>query len=347
VSPAIFAGMKTKFHVAIGLAGVVILGASALGAWRYLRPSDRITLDVRNMEVREVARKIERQTGRTIVVQSNVVGKVTLKAKDLPFEKALEIVGEQASARVGSLYPLYSSSKSLDRLIAILAGNSARRVGWTNLAVRFGGPGPRRDEMEKANKVSLNINFEDLTFAAMAFSRLTPARMVVEDGAASKRISVNLANAPVREAVALVAKKANEDWTEIFLLSGGGQGFGRGPAPEGAARRRADAVEVTDEERAEREVLNDHLLATLPEEEREKREEAAAERQKRMEEFQNMTAEQRMQAMQTMRQNQQQGGSQRMLERIKNSTPEQRAAQRRQMAQRRADASRMPPVTRN
>ena len=342
--------MKTKFHVAMGLAGVVIAGALAFGAWRYLRSSDRVTLDVRNMEVREVARKIARQTGRTIVVQSNVVGKITLKAKDLSFEKALAIVGEQASARVGSIYPLYSSSKSLDRLIAILAGNSVQLVGWTNLAVsgtRFGGPGPRRDETEKANKVSLNINFEDLTFAALAFSRLTPARMVVEDGAATQRISVNLTNAAVREAVALVAKKADKDWTEIFLLSGGGPGFGRGPGPEGIARRRPEAAEVTVEERAEREVLNDHLLATLPEEERQKREEAAAERQKQVEEFQSMTPEQRMQAMQMIRQNQPQGGSQRMLERIKNSTPEQRAAQRRQMAQRRADPSRMTPVTRN
>jgi hypothetical protein len=66
-----------------------------------------------------------------------------------------------------------------------------------------------------------------------------------------------------------------------------------------------------------------------------------------MEEFQSMTPEQRMQVMQTMRQNQQQGGSQRMIERIKNSTPEQRAAQRRQMALRRSDPNRMPPVTRN
>jgi len=339
--------MKTKFRVVMGLAGVVILGAVACGVLAYLRPSDRVTLNVRNVEVRDVARKIERQTGRTIVVESNVVGKVTLKAKDLPFEKALAIVGDQVSARVGSIYPLYSNSKSLDRLKSILAGQGDSRIGWTNLAgagMRMGGPGPRRDETQKTNRVSLNIAFEDLSFTALAFSRLTPARMVVEDGAI-KRISVNLTNAPVREAVALVAKKADKDWTEIYLLSGGGPGAGRNP--EGLARRRGEAAEISDEERAEREVLNEHLLATLPEEERQKREAAAAERQKRMEEFQGMTAEQRMQAMQTMRQNQQQGGSQRMLERIKNSTPEQRATQRRQMAQRRADPNRLPPVTRN
>jgi hypothetical protein len=339
--------MKTKFRVMLGLASVVILGAVAFGVSMYLRPSDRVTLDVRNMEVREVARKIEHQTGRTIVVQSNVVGKVTLKAKDLPFEKALAIVGEQVSARVGSIYPLYSSNNSFDRLKAILAGQSDSRTGWTNLAgaaMRFGGPGPRREETPKTNGVSLNIASEDLSFTALAFSRLTPARMVVEDGAI-KRISVSLTNAPVRDAVALVAKKADKNWTEIFVLCGGGPGFGRGP--EGLAWRRSEATEITDEEKAEREVLNDHLLATLPEEERQKREGASDERQKRMEEFQSMTAEQRMQAMQTMRQNQQQGGSQRMLERIKNSTPEQRAAQRRQMAQRRADPNRMPPVTRN
>jgi hypothetical protein len=168
--------------------------------------------------------------------------------------------------------------------------------------------------------------------------------MVVEDGP-TKRISVSLTNAPVREAVALVAKKSDKDWTEIYLLSGGRPGPGRNP--ERFAGNQREAAEISDEQRAERDVLNDHVLATLPEAERQKREEAAAERQKRAEEFQNMTPEQRLQAMQAMRQNQPRNGSQRMLERIKNSTPEQRAAQRRQMAQRRADPNRMPPFSRN
>jgi type II secretory pathway component HofQ len=315
-----------------------------------MQPSNRVTLDVRNMEVREVVRKIQRQTGRTIVVEPKVTGKVTLKAKNLPFNQALEIVAEQASARVASIYPLYSNGKSLEKLKAILTGASESRAGWTNLAasgMRFGGPGPRRDEPPKEQTISLNISFENLAFTALAFSRLASTRMVIEDGA-TNRISVSFTNAPIREAVALVAKKAGKNWAQIYTLSGGEFGRGR-PGFARGPRSQGDGRELSEEEKAERDVLNEELLATLPEEERQKREEAAAERQKQMAELQSMTPEQRMQAMQAMRQNQPQGGAQRMLERIKNSTPEQRAAQRRQMAQMRARnaGNGVPPVTRN
>lgn len=323
--------MKSKFQPSIWIAAVALVSLATFGGWRYFRPSDRVTLDVRNMDVREVTRLIERQTGRTIVLQSNVVGRVTLKAKELPFDQTLAIVGEQTFARVSSIYPLYSNNKSLATLKSILSGAIESRAGWINLetgGIGFGRPNPRRDETQKEARISLNIAFEDLNFTALAFSRFTPARIVVEDGA-TKRITVNLTNASVNEAIALVAKKAGTKWTQIYTLSGGGpgpRGFGNGPGI---------ATERTEEESAQREVLNDQLLATLPPEERQKREEVAAERAKRMEELQGMTADQRAQAMQTMRQNQPQGaGSQRMLERLKNSTPEQRAAQRRQMGQR-------------
>jgi type II secretory pathway component GspD/PulD (secretin) len=347
--------MKNKFRLAIWVtvACVVSIGLGG-GVWLFARPSDRVTLNVRNMEVRKLVALMERQTGRPIAVQSDVLGVVTLNAKSLPLEKALAIVGEQTFSRAGSIYPLYSSGKALANLKAILNGESPSANGWTNLqanGMRFGfggpGPGPGRRGENFANatnqSVSLNISFEQLSFAALAFSRLTPARVVVEDGA-TNRVSVSLTNAPVAEAVATLAKKAGKKWTRLYVLSRGGPG--RGP---GAGAATEVASEASEERAAERETLNAELLATLPAEEREKREQAELDRQKRMEEFRNMTEAERAQLRTQM---QPRGGSQRMLERLKESTPEQRAMQRQQMAQNRAaraagSGGAFPPVTRN
>jgi len=320
--------MKTKFRLAVVMTAVaVILSAVGVGAWIYARPTDRVTLQVRNLDVRKVVRLLERQTGQTIVVQSNVTGAVTLNAKNLPLEKTLAIIGEQTFSRTRTIYPLYSNSQALVNLKSILSGESASSVGWTNLQgngtpFKFAA-GPRREEAMNGTTqtVSLNISFEELSFAALAFSRLTPARVVVEDGA-TNRVSLSLRNAPVTEAVAALAKKAGRKWTRLYVLSRGGPE--RGPGIAGT---------ISDEEAVQREVLNDELLATLPPDEREKREQTEVERQKRFAEMKNMTPTERAQSR---AQTPPPGGSQRMLERLKESTPEQRAAQRRQMAQRRA-----------
>ena len=68
---------------------VVCVGYGAYAAWRAY---NAVTLNVRNMDVREVVRKIERQTRLTIMVHSNVQGKVTLNVKRMPLEEVLEIM---------------------------------------------------------------------------------------------------------------------------------------------------------------------------------------------------------------------------------------------------------------
>src|SRR5262249_34987410 len=103
------------------LLGLLVLG-SAYFAYVWLSRNGLVTLNVRNMEVRQVVRKIERQTGDSITVHSNVQGKVTLNVRRMPLEDVLEIVGEQTSSRWSSLYPLYSNGKSLGRLEQSLRG---------------------------------------------------------------------------------------------------------------------------------------------------------------------------------------------------------------------------------
>ena len=86
---------------------------------------------------------------------------------------------------------------------------------------------------------------------------------------------------------------------------------------------------MTDEQRAEatkqQEALNQELLATLPSAERQKIEDAQAEREKLMQEMANMTDEQRRDRMMQMM-----GPAVDKMarDRLLNSTPEQRASMR-------------------
>jgi type II secretory pathway component GspD/PulD (secretin) len=63
-------------------------------AWRAGR--NLVTLNVRDMPIREVVRKIERQTWELIVTHRDVEGKVTLNVKDQPLEAVLAILGSRS-----------------------------------------------------------------------------------------------------------------------------------------------------------------------------------------------------------------------------------------------------------
>lgn len=129
--------------VALVLAGA--LGWFAYAAIRAHR--NLVTLDVREMPVREVISKIEWQTWEIIIVQTNVEGKITLNVKGVPLDEVLEIISEQVSCRWTTYYPLYTSSKSLAAFKRAVRGEAnPLDVGWTNLASRSfrlrGGGGP-------------------------------------------------------------------------------------------------------------------------------------------------------------------------------------------------------------
>jgi len=127
---------------AVILAVLAWLGAGvALQAHRNL-----VTLNVRNMDVRTVVRKIERQTWEKILVHKDVQGTVTLNVRRMPLEQVLKIVGDQTASRSSTLYPLYSSRHSLESFQRSVMGElDPAANGWTNLQSRGpfrGGPMP-------------------------------------------------------------------------------------------------------------------------------------------------------------------------------------------------------------
>lgn len=363
--------MKTRNKI-LAAAGLTLVVALLYVGWlAYRAHSNMVTLNVRNMDVRQVVKKIEWQTWENIFVHKDVQGKVTLAVHQAPLEKVLRIIADQTSSRSSVIYPLYSSGKSYVTLKKALRGEiNAAENGWTNLQSRAsfrggpGGPGGMFGAQTENPKQRVSFQFQgkDVPFVTLAFDRFAQTRVVPEDGT-DATINLTLKQATVPEAVAQLAKKTHRSWAKLYVLrggfggfggfAGGGPGFGgggsgqfggrgtNGPAQfaargggtnQGGFGRR----ELTDEQRAEmnrqreemrkqREDLEAALKQTLPVEERQKIEQAEADREKLMKEMQTMTPEQRMQRFSQMAG---MGGASmdlRNRERLLNTTPEQRA----------------------
>ena len=354
-------GARGQLLLFSGVLLATAIGCAAWFAWRAHR--NLVTLDVRDMEVRQVVKKISWQTWEDIFVHKDVQGKVTLKVRKMPLEQVLRIVGDQTFSRSSALYPLYAKGESLTRLKKSLRGEvDPATSGWTNLQPRgfaggppmfgFNVPGFNMPGQSPNQLVSLNIVGKDLAFATLALNRFAQARVVPEDGA-SASVSLTLKQSTVPAAVARLAKAAHYRWTTVYALQGergpggafaGAGGFGgprergRGPGEFGGPRdgntngffrRGFGGPEMTDarrdEMRQQRELLEAELRQALPAEERQKMEQAQQEREQQMQAMANMTPEQRTQQF-TQRGGQQMDRMNR--DRLLNSTPEQRAARR-------------------
>jgi hypothetical protein len=354
--------MKSEIKLAlVGVAGAVLL----YGGWAaYRAHRNLVTLDVRDMPIRQVVKKLQWQTWETIVVHSNLQGKVTMNVRKVPLEEALKIVDDQISSSHSVLYPLYSKGSALTSLKKALRGEvDPMSYGWTNLQARgffgfggrggggpggFGGGGgpmgmgggaPAGDGL-----ISLDIQNKDVAFATLALGRFGGTRVVPEDGANSLPITLKLDKATVDDAVGKLAKKAHRSYARLYALRGemqfgrgGGRGGPGGGGPpdfaqrDGATnmdRRMFRGPDMTDEQREQmreqRMMQETQLLAALPAEDRQKMELAQQQRQEMFQQVQNMAPEQRQQFME-QRFGGQAGMQQRGISRIKNTTPEQRA----------------------
>lgn len=239
-----------------GFVLAVLLGWVGYLAWCASR--NLVTLNVSDADVREVIRKIERQTRETLLMDENIQGKVTFRVKRVPLETVLGIMDDQVSIRWSVVYPLYSTSHSLDMARKSLRGEvNPATSGWTNLQERggwggfggFGGGGRRGgfdrggggaggggpfgggpgDPLQTQNQfVSLDISGKDLQFTTLAMSRYAQTRIVPEDGATAT-ISVKFNQTKVDSAVAKIAKQARRKWAKLYVLRGERDRDRRGP----------------------------------------------------------------------------------------------------------------------
>ncbi len=235
--------MKTRNKILAAGGLAVVMALLYVGWVAYRAHSNLVTLNVRNMDVRQVVKKIEWQTWENIFVHKDVQGQVTLAVHQAPIEKVLQIIADQTSSRSSVIYPLYSSGKSYVTLKKALRGEiNPAENGWTNLQSRAsfrGGPGGMFGAQTENPKqrVSLQFQGKDVPFVTLALDRFAQARVVPEDGTEAK-INLTLKQATVSDAVAQLAKKAHRSWAKLYVLrgefggfggfAGGGPGFGGG-----------------------------------------------------------------------------------------------------------------------
>lgn len=355
----------------IALSATLVLAAAGYLGWlAWNAGQNLVTLDVRDADVREVVEKIASQTHETILTDSNLMGKVTFKVKRAPLDTVLNIISDQISSRWSAYYPLYTGGKSLDLFKQGLRGEIDPAVnGWTNLQSRSfsgggfgggrGGFGPPGGEgyLEATQRVTLTIEGKDAQFAALALNRYAQARVIPEDGTTTL-VMLKFVKAKVPEAVAKLAQQAHRSWAKVYFIQGTPD-FGRGrgdfsrrdrqPGDTGGGRGGADWFNMSDEEReqrrSERDAVEKELAQTLPADQQAKLTEQQQQRDQMRQEFSNMTEEQRRARFEEMRAS---GGGpgggrfgggnrdQQRMERIKNTTPEQKVERYRTMIEQRA-----------
>jgi len=294
----------------------------------YRAHSNLVTLNVHDADVRKVVRSIEWQTWEKIIVGHDVNGKVTLNVYKAPLERVLTILSEQTSSRWTTVYPLYSSHKSLAALGNLIAGSgSAETNGWSAFQIRgmrFGEGTLGANLREQNQLVSLKVLNQDVSVAALALQRFAQAQVVPEDGTKGN-VFLTLSGGSMKQAVARLAKQVNRSWTRFYAMQPGFR-------PETA--RRDAPPEPSPEQRERFEQQFQAQLETMTSEERQQ----AEQRRQQWQEIRSLSPEQRRERMAQMMSNPafQQQMQQRMVQHIKDTTPDQRANRVNQIIARRA-----------
>ena len=204
---------------------LAVLGTAAIyGVFLALRArSNLVSLNVRDQEVRSVVRQLEWQTWKKIHLAAGVQGRVTLNVHKVPLEDVLRIIGQQTLARSTTVYPLYSSRAALREFEKVVRGelpvSQTRWKYWHEQS--FPDFGRFANALRSQNQL-VNAHFEDkdVQFAALALSRFSRAQVVPEEGIARK-VTLQLSQATLPEAVAALAQQVHRKWTTFYLLSPG------------------------------------------------------------------------------------------------------------------------------
>jgi type II secretory pathway component GspD/PulD (secretin) len=320
----------------------VFMVGSAWGSYTWYRAHNNlVTLNVRDADVRVVARSIEWQTWEKIIVHREVSGRVTLNVHDMPLERVLGIISEQLSARWQAIYPLYSSRKSRFALEKVVVGGAKpQESGWSayeTQPIRGAGGGVFGANLRAENQlVNMKVAGKDIGVVALGLARYAQAQVVPEDGTKGS-VHLTMSQGTMPQAVAKLAGQVDRRWTRLYTLQVGrrfdaarreggtqtnqvfGGDYGQGPPPE-VIQRYQQQFEA-------------QLQTMSPDEQK-----RAQEMRQRWEKMRNLTPEERRQQFAQMMSDPQvqQQMQQRMVQRIKDSTPQERAERYQRMAQRRA-----------
>jgi hypothetical protein len=242
--------MKAKYlliGVAVLLAAVTIMAGRL--AWRARH--QLVSVDVRNMPLEEVLRKVERQTRKKIRAQQALNARITLHVHNKPLAYVLDRIAEQAGAHWSTLYAVHDSPEALRGLdSALRTDGKLEPAGWSKLA-------PHRPEMDGANvdgdgleagpailadpspdlgpppgqRRMIMVRRENggpVVFFGGPKGQMevwSPEQLVIETRL-GKRLGNDHGQSATAEAAADAARKLNAKWTTYFAFSKSAMGIG-------------------------------------------------------------------------------------------------------------------------
>jgi hypothetical protein len=126
--------MKTKYLL-LGIGALLAAGSIWGGRVAWQIRHQLVSLDVRNMPLADVLRKVERQTWKKIRAEQDLDARITLHVKNKPLSYVLDRLAEQSGARWCTLYAVYNSPAAVKALETSLRGDSKiESAGWTKVA---------------------------------------------------------------------------------------------------------------------------------------------------------------------------------------------------------------------
>lgn len=244
--------MKRSQIATLALVGLVLAYGGRL-AWRAHK--NIVSLDVHNMPVRDVVKKLRWQTWESITVHHDIDARITLAVEDQPLNGVLALIAEQCDSRWSITYPLYTTKAKLALARKVAAGEfETPPAGWTNWNARpdfaamrarlaakadgsetnaqpagmpgmggggFGGPGGPGGMFgggQVASKpVTVDFDNQPPVEAAFGLRAFGPVKVVPEDGT-ERKVTLSLKEAPMDTAVSQMAKWVNRKWAKLYVI---------------------------------------------------------------------------------------------------------------------------------
>jgi hypothetical protein len=206
------------------VAGGVWFGRAAWRAHKQL-----VTLDVRDVPLPEVLRKIEWQTWQKMRAEKSLDGaRITLRVKNKPLSFVLDRIAGQAGAHWSKLYAVYDSSVALHALNAALRGDgNLAPAGWTKVAPELptlkppggipAGAQPQRGQMMLVRRTQSGPVFFESGPGGQT-QEWSAEELVMESSLSPRLSGEHIQTATAATALA-VAQKVNGHWTTYFAFS--------------------------------------------------------------------------------------------------------------------------------
>ena len=322
-----------KRYLILLAAGVLFLATKLVYAW--WNPQELVTLHGKDIPVADALKSFSKQTRRTILYPATLDQKVTLNLDRVPLEDALDAATEQAELWHTRVFLLTSDSTRKKDLLAKLARQTeppvlmrlARTGRWENAGAGNRQPGfvSYKTDAKSVDAVIAELNLATNSYFYFSSDFSGP-------------LTLDWKDVPIRNAAEQLASMTKTGATRLYQV------FDRDRPQAGDNRPRRASPFSSPEDILKWAQKTTDEIAALPPAEKAAAGEQWKVQQERMKEFASLSEEQRLDRMMQRFT----GGNQeeRLIRRLKNSTPEQRAKryQRFEARRRARDGGTLAPV---